>query len=163
VPFARLAAVLGLLVALAGCSDDPPAAESTATPTAAATTPSTASASPAASASPTASAGPTAGAPEPAPDAGATPDAAALAAFVTVVRSALPEVAAGRTDDEIAAVGTDACAGLADGHPADDVVAQAQSLGTLDAEATDPATARELVKLAIDRICLDQAGRVDEF
>jgi len=29
--------------------------------------------------------------------------------------------------------------------------------------ATDDATARELVKLAIDTTCLDQASRVDEF
>ena len=85
------------------------------------------------------------------------------AEFVAVVRAQLPEVAAGRSADELAAVATTACDGLADGVPADGVTAAAQSLGTLDAEATDQATARELVKLAIDTVCLDQANRVDEF
>jgi hypothetical protein len=75
----------------------------------------------------------------------------------------VPDVAAGRTDAEIAAVARTACRDLAARRSADDVVAQAQSLGTADAEATDQATARELVKLAIDTVCLDQARRVDEF
>jgi hypothetical protein len=106
---------------------------------------------------------------DPAPATGtATPgrpadNAAGLAEFVAVVQDQLPQLAAERTDDEIAAVAVTACAGLAAGLPADTIVAQAQSLGTLDAEATDPATAGELVKLAIDRVCLDQATRVDEF
>jgi hypothetical protein len=82
---------------------------------------------------------------------------------VAVVRARVPDVANGRTDAEIAAVARTACRNLARGTSADDVVAQAQSLGTLDAEATDQATARELVKLAIDTVCLDQARRVDEF
>jgi hypothetical protein len=43
------------------------------------------------------------------------------------------------------------------------VIAETRTLGTADAEATDEATARELVKLAIDTVCLDQAKRVDEF
>jgi len=57
-----------------------------------------------------------------------------------------------------------ACAGLrARTNSAEDVQAEARSLGTLDAEATGGATARELVKLAVDTVCLDQAGRVPEF
>ncbi len=83
--------------------------------------------------------------------------------FVAVVRAQVPAVASGRTDAEIAAVARTACRNHARGTSADDVVAQAQSRGTLDAEATDQATARELVKLAIDTVCLDQAPRVDEF
>jgi hypothetical protein len=75
----------------------------------------------------------------------------------------VPEAASGRTDAEIAAVAVRACRGLAAGRSADDLLAEARSLGTVDAEATDPATARELVKLAIDTVCLDQAPRVDEF
>ncbi len=83
--------------------------------------------------------------------------------FVRVVRSRVPEVAAGRTTAEIAAIATTACRSLRAGRAADAVQAEARSLGTLDAEATDDATARELVKLAIDTTCLDQASRVDEF
>ena len=83
--------------------------------------------------------------------------------FVAVVRDRLPDVAAGRTHAELAAVATAACEGLAVGASADDVVANAQSLGTLDAEATDQATARELVKLAIDTVCPEESARVDEF
>jgi hypothetical protein len=91
------------------------------------------------------------------------PAAGAAAEFVAVVRRELADVAAGRTDAELASVATTACQGLADGTSADDVTAAAQSLGTLDAEATDQATARELVKLAIDTACPAQATRVDEF
>jgi len=65
--------------------------------------------------------------------------------FVSVVRAQLPDIAHGRTDDEILAVARQACQDLSAGTPGDDVVAHAQTLGTLDAEATD------------------QAGRVDEF
>jgi hypothetical protein len=83
--------------------------------------------------------------------------------FVTVVRHQVPDVATGRTDAELAAVAAAACEGLAIGLPADRVTADVRSLGTLDAAATDQATARELVKLAIDAVCPDQAGRVDEF
>ncbi len=83
--------------------------------------------------------------------------------FVKVVRAQVPEVARGRSDAEIATVAVQACQSLAAGRSADRIVAEAQSLGTLDAEATDQGTARELVKLAIDTVCLDQAGRVDEF
>jgi hypothetical protein len=80
-----------------------------------------------------------------------------------VVRAKAPDVAAGRTATEIAAVATTACRSLRAGRAADQITAEARSLGTLDAEATDDATARELVKLAIDTTCLDQARRVDEF
>jgi hypothetical protein len=83
--------------------------------------------------------------------------------FVTTVREALPEVAANRTDDEIAALATGICAGLAGGDPADDLVATTRSLNTADAEATDHATARELIKLAIDVACPEHAARVTEF
>jgi hypothetical protein len=85
------------------------------------------------------------------------------AQFVRVVRDRVPEVAAGRSTAEIAAIAVRACAGLRAGRSAEDVQAEARSLGTLDAEATDDATARELVKLAVDTLCLDQAGRVPEF
>jgi len=133
------------LCALSGCDDG----GSTATP------------SPTVSAAPTQS--PTTVAPT-TEAAGTTPPAAGAAAeFVAVVRRELADVAAGRTDAELASVATTACQGLADGTSADDVTAAAQSLGTLDAEATDQATARELVKLAIDTVCPAQATRVDEF
>ena len=83
--------------------------------------------------------------------------------FVTTVREALPDVAANRTDDEITALATGICAGLAGGDPADDLVATTRSLNTADAEATDHATARELIKLAIDVACPEHAARVTEF
>ncbi|GIE99856.1 DUF732 domain-containing protein [Paractinoplanes rishiriensis] len=83
--------------------------------------------------------------------------------FVDVVRARLPEVALDRRDEEIQAIADAACADLAAGKDADDVVAAARSLGTLDAGATDHATARELIKLAIDLTCPEQARRVDEF
>jgi outer membrane receptor protein involved in Fe transport len=83
--------------------------------------------------------------------------------FVTIVRDSLPEVAAGRTDDEISGLARQICSGLAAGDPADDLVATTRSLGTADAEATDHATARELIKLAIDVACPGEADRVDEF
>ncbi len=83
--------------------------------------------------------------------------------FVTAVRDGLDDVAAGRTDDELGLLGGLLCDRLAAGDTADAVVARARSLDTADAEAIDHATARELIKLAIDTVCLDQAGRVDEF
>jgi hypothetical protein len=82
---------------------------------------------------------------------------------VRVVRARVPDVAAGRSTAEIAGIATTACRSLRGGRPAEQIAAEARSLGTLDAEATDDATARELVKLAIDTTCLDQARRVDEF
>jgi hypothetical protein len=85
------------------------------------------------------------------------------AGFVAVVKDKVPEVAAGRSEEEIASIAEQVCVGLANDLPAGDIVAETRSLGTADAEATDQATARELVKLAIDKVCLDQADRVDEF
>ena len=84
-------------------------------------------------------------------------------AFVSTVRQALPEVAADRRDEEIAAIAEQACSALAGGEDADTVVAGTRTLGTLDAEATDHATARELIKLAIDTVCPGRGGRADEF
>ncbi|GGN64241.1 hypothetical protein GCM10010112_24230 [Actinoplanes lobatus] len=83
--------------------------------------------------------------------------------FVLVVKQELPEIAKDRTDQDIQAISDTACAALAAGDSADEIVAVTRSLGTLDAEATDQATARELIKLAIDSDCLKQATRVDEF
>ena len=98
----------------------------------------------------------------------AVPDTAASATgrvsgFVAVVRDKVPEVAAGRSDAEIQAVADAACADLAAGKDGDAIVDSTRALGTVDAEATDHVTARELIKLAIDTTCLDQARRVDEF
>jgi hypothetical protein len=83
--------------------------------------------------------------------------------FVSVVRAELPDVAGDRSDGEIANLAAATCADLAAGTDAETILATTRSLGTIDAEATDAATARELVKLAIDTVCPDQAGRVDEF
>jgi hypothetical protein len=83
--------------------------------------------------------------------------------FVDVVRSRLPEVAADRRDEEIQAIADRACTALSGGADAGTIVAETRALGTLDAEATDHATARELIKLAIDTTCPDQDRRVDEF
>jgi hypothetical protein len=66
-------------------------------------------------------------------------------------------------EQEIQAIADTACADLAGGKDSDTIVDAARTLGTVDAEATDHVTARELVKLAIDTTCLDQAPRVDEF
>ncbi len=104
--------------------------------------------------------------PEAATGAGDAPRTATPAApdgFVDVVRARVPEVAAGRRAEEIQAIAYTACADLAAGRTADEIVATARTLGTLDAEATDHATARELVKLAIDTTCPEQADRVDDF
>jgi len=89
--------------------------------------------------------------------------ASAAAGFVDVVRAQLPDVAVDRRDEELRAVADQACAALADGTDGDEIVARTRSLGTQDAEATDQATARELIKLAIDTTCPDQDRRVDEF
>lgn len=92
-----------------------------------------------------------------------TEPAPAAGSFVDVVREKLPEIAADRRDEEIQAIADTACAELGAGKKADAIVAGTRSLGTLDAEATDQATARELIKLAIDTTCPDQSRRVDEF
>jgi hypothetical protein len=83
--------------------------------------------------------------------------------FVTVVRAKVPEVAVDRRDEEIEAIAQQACASLAAGKKADALVAETRSLGTADAQATDQATARELINLAIDTVCSAQRRRVDEF
>jgi predicted small lipoprotein YifL len=127
------------VLALAGCGDEAPTAVPPAT---------TAPASPTPPASAPASAG--------------TGDAPAVE-FVGVVRDRLPEIAVDRRDEEIEAIATRACASLTEGTDADTIVTETRSLGTLDAEATDDATARELVKLAIDTVCPERAARVDEF
>ncbi|WP_430782750.1 hypothetical protein [Actinoplanes sp. G11-F43] len=89
--------------------------------------------------------------------AAAAPETAGPDTFVGVVRAQLPDIAAGRTDDQIQAIADTACAGLTAGKTGDAIVDTTRELGT------DHATARELIKLAIDRTCLDQAPRVDEF
>jgi hypothetical protein len=99
----------------------------------------------------------------PSPASPAPPVESAGAGFVDVVRAKLPDVAVDRRDDELQAIADQACAALADGAGADAIVAETRSMGTQDAEATDQATARELVKLAIDTACPDQDRRVDEF
>lgn len=116
----------------------------------------------------TSSAAPTPTADESTPDEDASASATATGSpdtedFVAAVREKLPDVSAGRTEAEITRVAELACQALDAGTTADQLVALVRTLGTLDAEATDEATARELVKLAIDTTCPDQAGRVDEF
>ena len=98
-------------------------------------------------------------------DNASAPDDAARGSgdFVSTVKAKLPQVAADRRDEEIALVAEQACAGLAAGLAGDQVTAETRTLGTQDAAATDEATARELVKLAIDVVCPNQAKRVDEF
>ena len=143
-----LAATLITLMALVGCSADGDVEAGDASPT---PTPTSSSAT---------------ATPEDSPSEEASPSTDASAAareFVAAVREKVPEITTDRTDEEIAAIGLLACQGLSSGQTAEQLIAVAQSLGTLDATATDPATARELVKLAIDTTCPDQAGRVDEF
>ncbi len=155
-----------LALALAACSG---AGSTSASSSPASTTPQTVTGTTATpSAPPSGSAGAsataTAGGGSPsASGSGTATGAGGTAEFVRVVRVRVPEVAAGRSTAGIAAIATTACRSLRAGRPAEQVQAEARSLGTLDAEATDDATARELVKLAIDTTCLDQAGRVDEF
>jgi type IV pilus biogenesis protein CpaD/CtpE len=86
-----------------------------------------------------------------------------MSEFPRIVRDKLPEIAAGRQDTELQAIADTACEGLAAKKSADAIVDVTRTLGTLDAEATDHVTARELVKLAIDTTCFEQRGRVDEF
>ena len=102
-------------------------------------------------------------APGPAPAPAPAVSQTAPVTFVTSVQNALPEVATDRRDEEIQVIAEQACADLAAGRTADVVVAGARTLGTGDAEAADPVTARELVKLAIGSVCPDQSGRAAEF
>ncbi len=103
--------------------------------------------------------------PEESPTGDATPSALAGAVeeFVATVRQKVPDVASGRADEEIASVAELACQGLAAGTTPDQLVALVQTLGTLDTEATDQATARELVKLALDTSCPEHSAKVDDF
>jgi hypothetical protein len=142
---------LGLAAAvLAGCGADEPAV-----PAAGSTQPT--------AAAPAATAGSAPATPTEGGTGGAPAGEDGSARFVAVVRDKLPAVAADRRDEEIGQIAEQACAGLSGGKSADEVVAQARTLGTVDAEATDHATARELIKLAIDTVCPDQAKRVDDF
>jgi Protein of unknown function (DUF732) len=144
---------------LGGCGDEaePTAGPAPVTSSPAPVTQTTAPASAAATATTSPTPGGTATKPSPRRT-GAGPSG-----FVDVVRDRVPEVAVDRRDDEIEAVARQACASLAAGKDADALVAETRSLGTADAEAVDQATARELIKLAIDTVCPDQSKRVDEF
>ncbi|MEV4640940.1 DUF732 domain-containing protein [Actinoplanes sp. NPDC049548] len=158
----RWLAATALLLALGGCGDDATRPETVPVP---ATTTSGTATRAMATESTTAGAGTatTTGRPRASRTTAAARDAAGPDGFVATVRDRLPEVALDRRDEELAAIGRQACADLAGGLDADKIVARTRSLGTADAEATDQATARELVKLAIDTICPDQDRRVDEF
>ncbi|MFI5493726.1 DUF732 domain-containing protein [Actinoplanes sp. NPDC051859] len=154
----RWLAAAALLLTLGGCGDDlaAPSAVASAPAASAGSIPSSAPAQAQATGSPTAR--------PPAPD--KTPqgrEATGTGAFVAVVQDVLPDVALDRREEELAAVAERACTALAAGAKADKVVAQTRTLGTADATATDQATARELIKLAIDTVCPDQDRRVDEF
>ena len=147
-----------LALTLVACADGGTTTAGTSTsPSTPGTTTVTETATPSASASPSRTPARTASA------TGSPTGNGGTAEFVRVVRARVPDVAAGRSTAEIAAIATTACRSLRAGHPAEHISAEARSLGTLDAEATDDATARALVKLAIDTTCLDQAKRVDEF
>jgi hypothetical protein len=153
------AAVLVLATATtAGCGTDsePVTAPPGVTPPASAAV---ASAAPSADPEPDASGEVEAVDPDDAPD----DDVAGTAGFVAVVRSTLPAVATDRRDEEITLIAEAACGGLAGGLTADQLVAETRSLGTEDASATDQATARELIKLAIDKVCPEEKKRVTEF
>ena len=155
-----------LALTLGGCSGAASTAAGSSSPStpAAASTTVTATATAAPKPSPSRSASPSPR--TPAPSASTLTSATGnggTAGFVRVVRSKVPDVAAGRSTAEIAAIATTACRSLRLGRSANRITVDARSLGTLDAEATDEATARELVKLAIDTTCIDQAARVDEF
>jgi hypothetical protein len=74
--------------------------------------------------------------------------------FVPAVRERLPEVAVDRRDEEIQAIADRACAALAGDQEAAEVLAATESRS---------ATARQLVRLAIDTTCPDQDRRIGEF
>jgi hypothetical protein len=147
------------MLALAGCSDDAEPADVPPPPVASGTTPSPEPIS-------AEDAETTAAAPKPTRTRNRPPaetTGTGLAGFVSVVRARVPDIAIDRRDEEIEEIAQQACASLAGGEGADAVVAETRSLGTADAEATDQATARELIKLSIDTVCPAQAKRVDEF
>lgn len=78
---------------------------------------------------------------------------AKLDAFVAAVRDRLPIVAADRRDEEIEDIGRQICAARAARKPTGTVVAYARTLGTPDPDATDQASASELVRLADGTLC----------
>ncbi|GAA3340477.1 hypothetical protein GCM10020358_28220 [Amorphoplanes nipponensis] len=139
-----------LLLTLGGCGDEPETEPATVP------VPATGTASPA---------GPTtvAGRTTVAASAGTTARTAdrarggGTAGFVTVVQRDLPGLAVDRRDDEIATLGRQACAALAEGRPAGAVVAEVRAIGA------DRATGRTLVGLAIDTVCPEQDRRAREF
>jgi uncharacterized protein DUF732 len=141
-------AALTLLLATAACAE---ATRTTATPVASAVT--TLDPVPENTTTPTQAAPPrprhTSPAPSPAPspagDAGS--GNAGLDRFVAAVRRDLPEVALDRRDEEVEALGEQACAGLRSGKTG------AVVAGEIGAEDVAPADARELVTLARSTAC----------
>jgi hypothetical protein len=77
--------------------------------------------------------------------------------FAAAARRELPDLLVDRRDEELLAVAQEACTGLAAGRSAGAVVAGVRAIGT------DPAGARELVRLAIPAVCPEQDRRIDEF
>jgi hypothetical protein len=86
-----------------------------------------------------------------------TPEAVGEQRFVAVVQRDLPGLAMDHREDEIAALARQACAALAAGRSAGAVVAGARTFGVARASA------RALVRLAIDTVCPEQDRRLDEF
>ncbi|OJF13924.1 DUF732 domain-containing protein [Couchioplanes caeruleus] len=154
-------AATALLLAMGGCGDDA-AAEPATVPVPATSSGGTASTRTMVTESTTAGAR---AATTAAPRAPQTPTqaraAAGTGAFVEAVRDKLPRIALDHRDEEIAAIAEQACSSLAGGDDAGAIVAATRDLA--GAAATDRATARRLVKLAIDTVCPDQDRRVDEF
>jgi ABC-type glycerol-3-phosphate transport system substrate-binding protein len=77
--------------------------------------------------------------------------------FVAVVQREVPGLAMDHRDEEIAAIAEQACAALAAGRSAGAVVAGVRTYGT------DRATARKLIRLAIETVCPEQDRRADDF
>jgi Protein of unknown function (DUF732) len=153
------ATATALALAVAGCGGPAPATPPRPQP------PAAEAASPAPSPRHRAAAGTTRAAVRPAStgDTTAGSGSAGLDGFVSAVRGRMPEVAEDRRDEELEQVATAACAALARGRTAGAVVAEARSLGTPDPAATDTATGRELVRLAIRHVCPAQSRRAGEF
>jgi hypothetical protein len=151
-----------LLVAVSGCGDDaetrPATVPAPAISSAAPTAPALAARRP--SPAPTATSTPRSeprSDPRPGPGPGRRAVAMDTSGFVTAVQDRLPEVAIDHRDEELAAIAGQACTSLAAGAGARAVVADTERFGT------DEAAAHELIKLAIDNVCPDQDGRVEEF
>jgi hypothetical protein len=100
---------------------------------------------------------------------GRTPPGAAgegPAGFAAAVQSELPELVVDHRDEEIVALGEQACSGLAAGRSAGAVVAEVRTFGTgpvTGDSALTAASARRLVRLAIPTVCPDQDRRINEF